>query len=818
MRVHTQDPPGGAEGGAAAYIERHPELSRARRLEVHYGSEAREAFRMVAERYALQFQLHPPGVGVSGLWYPGVTPNVLAARRPSLNIVLTTADGGIFETSRAATPARINIFRHGPHYQDVHVFDLVPTAAGGATLPVRGEVVFHAYPDRLFLEVRLHTTATWDAASAVVRWHLGPGGWDEAVLGTRRLPLGTSTRRGPRCADRLAVGGTDRPTFALIVAAGPTGAPLALRGRATTLRLSHDLQLPRTPQRAGEVHEAACRLYLAETGSDPAVLERVVAEEARPLGADAFEVGAGGRFCGYDARRGHYVLEPTGTRDRALHETLHFAAHPHDHDVLPLRLTNDAQPRQIYVLHRDRRYGRLEAGVICDAAGQALPILVQGSKNFQGENEEPFYDPGDATYAESYFPLALDPGESLALRSYHARQNWGAHPLKQVSSLQAWMPYYQMSVGVTETTCYVPFRFGGPGGIWIADLRGISGQAWTSEPQYDNVGGHRFFHYRHDGHERDPRYLRSDFRLTGPNMCWWGMDHVTEGGEARVRLEVFEMPQTDETRDFATLRVDFDQALHIADGARDLQLVSIDTTTQSLRYAAIGYSGHGGTLREASLQPEATLPQGVILDDPHPWVALYRCRPDSGQAGNNAIVVRHWMAQASGLPLPHLAVWAEWLTGGNLRLAVTLPPGPVTFAPGDFIELALLILPYGGRGSGPETPLREQVRYGSAAPSATARAGQVLAHFPTRVRVDDAQHADITVCGGYGVIPLLFEGFTRHAPPTVECSEDGTRWRPLVMTAGGPEGHHCFRTTDDRFGFVFLLPTDGSPLRVRVRP
>jgi hypothetical protein len=37
------------------------------------------------------------------------------------------------------------------------------------------------------------------------------------------------------------------------------------------------------------------------------------------------------------------------------------------------------------------------------------------------------------------------------------------------------------------------------------------------------------------------------------------------------------------------------------------------------------------------------------------------------------------------------------------------------------------------------------------------------------------------------------------------------------MTAQGNEGHHSYLTPDNRFGFVFLVETDGSRIQFRVR-
>ncbi len=102
----------------------------------------------------------------------------------------------------------------------------------------------------------------------------------------------------------------------------------------------------------------------------------------------------------------------------------------------------------------------------------------QVSKNFGGEKEEKFYNPRDTAFSETFFPLYLEPNESMTLTSLHLYQNWGMHMTKHWSSLGAWMDYFHSSTGVTETTCYVPFKFAGIGGVAIADFRAMSQEAF----------------------------------------------------------------------------------------------------------------------------------------------------------------------------------------------------------------------------------------------------------------------------------------------------------------------------------------------------
>lgn len=802
-----------------AYMLRHPELSKQRPLAVQYTNHRRDAFSILAENYRLDFRLETPEIGLRAIDHPtGLGSSLLDGRRPSVSVLLTSPRGTPYDTSRAKTPARINIFRHGPHYYDVHIFDLVPTSPSGDPLPVRGELVWHAYPDRLFLEVRLHVVEAVELAAAEVLWHL-----DGDRVHRRSAGVGIDAAEVVRmaaskdlCAGAwIGVAAAEGPALGWILATATGTEALSLDPDALTVTQRFSAGSGRWE--AGAIRSLGCRVAM-HPGGDPTVFGFMAAVETTPLGPNRFRVGAGGRFEGYDAHRGHYTIVPTASRTFVRGETFHFYDHPDDHDILPLIIENDAYPRTIYVKHLDTRLGRIEAGIVTDEAGMALPVLVQGSKNFCGEDEEPFYHPGDAAYAESYFPLVLAAGERLRLRSYHARQNWGTHPLKQVSSLQAWVPYYQMSLGVTETTCYVPFRFGGHRGIWIADLRGVSGKMWATQPQFDNVGGHRFFHYRDTYGEHFLRYLRTRFQLTSPNMCRWGMDYTTEAGEATAALDIWEFPQTDQTRSFVRLRIDFQHALAVPRPVTHLFLLSLDTSVQRLRYATLGYWDASGRLTECPARADSALPAGASLGRDAPFVALYGCMPESVAHGNNAIVVRDFDGRYQGRPLSRLAVTAVPWQEDHLLVGLTLdlPEKEARFQPGDFLQLDAMIVPYGTVGDGPAAPLAERIRFGTAGPTASATRGEILETFPLRVRVDSEERAAITLKGGYSTLAVLIEGFRDYAPPILErCQPSG--WQPVNLTGDGPEGHHTYLTADRHYGFVFLVTTEGGDLSLRVR-
>ena len=93
--------------------------------------------------------------------------------------------------------------------------------------------------------------------------------------------------------------------------------------------------------------------------------------------------------------------------------------------------------------------GSLENAVLLDSEGLLIPIPMEVSKNF-GEGEEPVMNYSDDTYGETLFPLYVSSGEKYSVNVLNLYQNWGKFPIKQLSSIAYYAPYYHLSCGVTE--------------------------------------------------------------------------------------------------------------------------------------------------------------------------------------------------------------------------------------------------------------------------------------------------------------------------------------------------------------------------------
>ena len=776
--------------------------------EVNYVDHHRQAFAAGNQRISLTFNLSSRPIGLASLGTDGDSRTLI--QPGSLNLILTDSRNKVYQTKLSTSPARINVFRHGPHYIDLRVFDLIPTAEDEEQLPVKGELAFHIWPRRCYVEAKLHPVEPTQLAQARLSYvteesssGLIAGGKPAATDQIIQAPLPT---------DWIAAKTQDH--FLLLATPAPQGtSSISVASNNDEIILNQAFKLPREILVPGQPISVAHRLY-AGAINEFATAVLSTAQEATPLTEEQFTVSRNAQFFGYDARKGFYTI---GT---ARSESLRWLyEHPETISTASVKLTNDTQQRIIAIRHQNTtRGGRLGAGILTDPDNRPLPILLQNSKNFSGENEEPFYDPGDPEYNESYFILPLRANETLRFQSHQTFQGWGNHPIKQVGSLQAWMHYYQMSLGVTETTCHVPFRFGGHPGIWIADLRGISGRMWPGrgQPQFDNVGGHRIFHYRDERGEHFPIYKRSDFKSTGPNIADWSMNFVTESNTARITFNIFEPPQTDVTRCFTKMRVEFDKPLTINNTRENLKLLSLDTSQQRLRYAALGYTDTTGVWQELDPNTSKT-PFIAPLDSKAPLVAFYKNRDDTFQEGNNAILVQNFSGTLQGSPLTQLAIGLDRRRGAERITWLAPDVDRAAFQPGDYLELDFVVIPFGRKGDGPDEAQAERQRYGLNPPTITAIQGTVLNSFPARIKVSLQGTAEFTISGGHSEMPIYLEGFDSITPPLLQSEGPDGSWMTIEMGNEGL-GHQSYPADDGSFGFVFLVNSDGSSIRLKCAP
>ncbi|MCP4642794.1 MAG: hypothetical protein GY851_20270 [bacterium] len=687
-------------------FERQP-LDERPRLEVRYTDGSRGAFEIVAEDYGLTGELGAPHRLID-----------TETGRPWLWFEIDDANGTMYSSQRVKKPSRINLYRRGPYFCEVHWFDIQLADEHGNLAPLKGDLALYCYPDKILASITWHGTGAFTA-------------------GTMRA-LGIS--------------------------------PAAFEPE---------------PFKEGSKQTFAFPLF----------------GETTPLPDAAFESTVCKRPMRYDPVRGCYTI---GSLSEGGFQG-HFYDHPNRYETASFTVTNPGRDRTIYICHENigGDKGTVEGGVLLDEDGHPLPMLVQISKNFAGEKEEKFYNPADTSFSETYFPLRLRGKETRSLTSLHLYQNWGRHMVKQFSSLGAWMDYFHSSTGVTETTCYVPFKFGALPGVDIADLRAYSQETfWGGQPQHDNIAGHSFLSYKADGEWQYLVYRGTTYRSTGPNWMDIGFEYVSTDGKIKATVDTFELPQADELRNFIHVRYEALEPLTVANAMEDFRLLTVAAWVQSLRYTHFAATGIDDI--ELTFDKNNFGARGVPLPKCAGFLAVH-----GEPKGSNAIILRRWEAPVR----PAASALCE--KGGNTRLLLVPGTDTISLNRGDVIEFDAIWMPY-GEVNGAVTPRRETTVYASDPPRVVkVSKGSRVSDFPPTVYTS-RNWAEFTLQGGRDLVPVIVTGLKDYRWPRIYRKESGD-WRLLSHSrVGDLDGVQVFSDGRDRFGAVFLVHSDRRSQDLRV--
>ena len=704
---------------------RHQPLSVRPRIEVAYEGFERKKFHIDAKDYKLIGELSQPHrlinetSGATWLW-----------------MEVTDAQGKRYSTQSCKTDSRINLYRRGAYYCEVHWFDIIPTAADGTVSNLSADLALFCYPEKILAQVTWHAREDFDGA-------------------------------------KLKINGFAPGEFEL------------------------------KPFKKGEKQSFSFPLY----GERP------------PLPDDAFTLLKGDVPVKYDYVRGCYMV---GTSEKGDFQT-EFYQTPNRYETASVRVNNDAQNRKIYICH-ESAIGRqiVEGGVVTDENGHPLPILVQVSKNFAGEKEEPFYNPTDIPFSETIFPLYLSPNESRTFSSFHLHQNWGRHMTKHWSSLGAWMDYFHSATGVTESTCYVPFKFGGIGGISIADYRAMSQQSfWVGQPQHDNVAGHSFLSYCMQDEWQFPEYVRTLYRSTGNNWFDIGLEYISTDGRIRTVVDAWETPQSDETRSYFRVRYEALEPVEVDNAKSDFRLLTINTCVQGLRYTHLGATGMNAVRLDSTLRPFPVL--GTALPDDKFHITLFGDR-----RGSNTIVVNRFSAPFAP------AVTVQQGPYGNSSsfkvntisfrerskdMVLCLVPNldRISLKKGDVIEIEGYWFCYGDSTS--TAPADQCVSdYCENVPRISQiTKGREIKNKTTLWVQAEQGRAEFTVTGGRNLIPVVVTGFDNYCNPRMQVFEGG-QWKEVGHNRNTTaDGIQPFCAEDGSFGAVFLVSSNpNAPQQLRV--
>lgn len=689
-------------------------ISQRPQLEVRYTDATRTAFEIVAAEYHLTGELQQPHRLVNS-----------RDQQPWLWFEFLAASGKKYSTQNFTGKSRINLYRRGPYYCEVHWLDIQAATATGELLPLKGDLALFCFPEKIL---------------AAITWHA-----TEAVESLELQIRGVSPQNFPHVAID-----------------------------------------------AGNYRQFAFPLF----------------GETAPLADSALTTREGFRDLKYEPLQGFYLIGSNTSNSFQKH----FYEFPNRYEKAGFTIRNDARSRKIYICHKTIEGGAIvEGGIVLNAKGQPLPLLVQISKNFAGEKEEKFYNPADTPFSETFFPLYLEPFEAVTLTSLHLYQNWGRHPTKHWSSLGAWTDYFHSSTGVTETTCYVPFKFAHVPGVVIADFRAMSQSTfWAGQPQHDNVAGHSYVSYFTDAWQHSV-YRQTHYRSTGPNWFDIGLEYTSADSAVEIIVNTWETPQLDELRSFFDIIYRIRRPLTIEAARKNFRLLEITSRIQSLRYTHVAASSLPAQKIDYSQTPFFIT--GKPLARENSWVAEF-----GDQRGSNGIVIQRFSGPGNLAPAFSLQVgsYQERFDDRpqDTRLLIVPDADRLELQPGDEFRLAGFWLPY-GEVHGVRTVAREVQAFGTQRPKiAKVLQGTKLSDFPPRIQAHQNQ-AEFVLRGGRSLIPVVVSGLSNFRHPQL-FSRQGDTWVRLNHSqCSETDGGQVF-VDESGFGAVFLVPGSPRPMHLKI--
>ncbi len=540
--------------------------------------------------------------------------------------------------------------------------------------------------------------------------------------------------------------------------------------------------------------------------------------ERSPLSAiEVTSTNSGCGFLGYDKIRGVYRFY----QDGADFSTAYYLD-KNGYKTATVKVTNDsAQNRNMYFCFNTVA-GALECAAVADGEGKSLlPIPIEVCKNFCGEFEDRFYDPSDAPYGDSYFPMVVKSGETVSFTEHHMYQNWGKYPLKQLSSIQFHVGYYHLSTGVSESNCIAPYFVYGKDGWILPDFRGCSSTMWASQPQFNAVGITKLVsHYGTDGTYYKSEYTGSKINSYGPTYADIEYSYEADDGSYEYTVRHMEFPHTDESRTYYTMDLTFKKNLTVAEVRRDFTLLMFNSHTTAYHWLTFTDDGGNVTIVDLKLGGAAYNNEYVKLQKGSFWYTWNNItEPAHENPLNYGVVVRDYDVKVGGKAFKGNFLLKNCCDGTYNSGYLTLDLGKTTFKKGDHIRISFVLIPWGNLDWESHENMDRLYEDCVTSPLVvTAEKGNVSDEkwLPRLSCVQE--EAVFTVSGGRGNTPVRVDGFTSPDKPSIYI-KDGDGWKAYdnsVVTAY--DGYMIHFNEDGTYGFSFVFdqasPSDSVTFRV----
>ena len=584
------------------------------------------------------------------------------------------------------------------------------------------------------------------------------------------------------------------------------------------------------------------RIYTDESHSFDAFLKEAEIER-NPLGASNFKVGYDkndptmfSKYSNYDALRGAYRITMNGSGFN-----MPYYEKPNVHFRAYTTITGDDSDRKIY-LYTSTNQGGLECAAILDEKDMMLPIPLEVIKNFGGDGEDSIFLK-DISYSEVYLPLIVEANSTQTFSILNLYQNWGNYPLKQISWIQYYAPYYHLSTGVTETNCIAPmygvnafqlvndldkgivYEFYVTSGktlYTLPDFRAMSALLWSDQPQHNSCASISWLEYNTaDGNHYGSDFISDKIDAAGPTYADITMNYVSDDGKISATYRHAEMPQTDENRTYYHLRYDVNDTVEIANFLEDFNIIEVNSRFQT--FETIGYLNEKN---ECVTEPATKSAEGrfIKLGSIAPYFDYFATvQTGNGRGTNYAFIIKDWDIVLGGKKYDGNLMIKEWFKDNFNYTRLTLDIGKITLMEGDYIDMDVILLPWGLAEAKDDSNVR-QVRQDSCLDpyKVTTAVGSVIEDtYIPKVKAEN-NVAEFTLSGGHNNGVVRVYGFDQLTSPTVSELVGGEWIAYELSSANNPDkagiSHHydgyCVHYDGDgTFSYSFVIPTENGSKR-----
>lgn len=576
------------------------------------------------------------------------------------------------------------------------------------------------------------------------------------------------------------------------------------------------------------------RIYTDTTHS----FEKFIIEaelERNPLGEDNFiidaEASSYGEFIGYDALRGCYTLAIDGAGGFGTPYKLH---QNRQYNVTFTLKGDGLNNRSFYVLARYDGGGALECAALLDGKQMMLPVPLEVGKNFGEGGDSPIFCKDDAIFSETILPMVAGADTESTYSIVNIYYNWGKYPLKQISYIQYYSPYYHLSTGVHESNCIIPYYFT----QWadtlnmLPDHRPMSGPFWDGDPQHTYCGTHSFLQYTDaDGNYYASENIKDVIGSYGPIYADVTMDFISDDGKIKVTYNHMEFPQTDENRAFYEMKYEILEDVSFENFAKDFSFYSVKSLDPTGLYTKVGYidENNESQVATAAKQGESF---SYVLGDNCPYFSFFDMENcgDKTRGYNNL----SFLIYKSDFKIGGETATPDFIVVNDFaKLSLSLNLGEVTLKAGDSITIYAIIMPWQYYDEydalEPDKNVR-RVRENTLLNPITITAGESCEEmesvFLPKAKTTDGRSATFTLSGGHNNIPVRIYGFEKLTAPVIE-ELVGDQWQIVDISSFSTpdnfgygyyyDGYGVYYDGDGTYSYSFVTTMDnGAPRTFRI--